>query len=112
MEKISKLKRKVINIPIIRNGANGISVFMPIFFLDKNMMSRLTTVPIQNDNITEANPAIKPNSHPIPRINLPSPKPISRPFEKSQSKAKGRAIIGPAIILEKVGNVKNEPIPE
>jgi hypothetical protein len=113
------LNKKVIRVLIIRNGAKGISVFILIFpalplgrFLEKNINKTLISVPIQNDNIIAQRPDAKPSIHPIPRINFPSPKPISRPFEKSQSKINGKASIGPESKPQKVGRVNNKPTPE
>lgn len=97
---------------IIKKGAKGISVFMLIFpacadrFFDKNINRRLTIVPIQNDNMTAKSPADKPSIHPIPSINLPSPRPINFPFEKNQRRTKGKASNGPDIRFTKVGVVK------
>jgi hypothetical protein len=108
-EKISKLNKKVTRVLIIRNGANGISVFIPISFRDNNINNTLTIVPIQKDIIIAKIPDDKPSNHPIPRISFPSPRPISLPFEKNQTRTNGVASSGPAIKAEKVGKTKTEP---
>jgi len=94
---------------IIRNGANGISVFIFIFPLERNIIITLTIVPSQNDNIIEKRPADIPSIQPIPRTNFPSPSPISRPLEKNQRRTNGKANRGPEIKLAKVGRVKTGP---
>jgi hypothetical protein len=111
-EKICKLYKKVIRVLITRIGPKGISVIIFIFFLDNCINNRLMSVPIQNDNITAQSPDVNPSNHPIPRINFPSPSPISRPFEKSHRRTNGKESIGPEIKLKKVGKVHNDPNPE
>jgi hypothetical protein len=111
-EKISILKKKVIKILIIKNGAKGISVFILIFFFEISIKSKLMIVPIQNDIITTQRPEAIPNIHPIPNISLPSPKPISFPLESNQRRTNGIDNIGPAKKVERVGSENNGPIPE
>ena len=96
-EEIFRLNKKVRKALTIINGANGISVFRFILFFDKNIMTKLTIVPIQKDKIIAKNPCEIPSIHPIPSTSLPSPKPIRRPFEKYHIRTNGRAISGPAI---------------
>ncbi len=96
--KVLKLnpKRKVIRIPRIRNGAKGISVLNPTFFLLNIIIARPTIAPIQNARITANTPPDNPSIQPIPIINFTSPNPINLPLENSQIKTNGNAIIGPA----------------
>ncbi len=97
---------------MIKNGAKGISDFIFIFFFDQYIKIKLTIVPIQKDKIITQRPADKPKSQPIPKINLPSPKPIYLPFEKYQSKTKGKDKIGPANKFCQEGTINILPIPE
>ncbi len=111
-----KLNKNVIKKLIIKNGAKGISVFIPSFFpfikrieiFDKNIKIRLTIVPIQKDNIIENIPCDKPSAHPIPKTSLPSPRPMRRPFEKYHINTNGIASIGPARKAQIFGNANNE----
>jgi hypothetical protein len=104
------LKKKVIRVLIIKKGANGISVFILIFLLERSIINTLTNVPIQNAKITAKIPDDKPSIQPIPIINFPSPKPISLPLEKTQRRTNGKAITGPAIKAEILGNTKIGPM--
>jgi hypothetical protein len=107
---------------MIRKGPKGISVFIFIFLalpiasrgrlLEKAINSKLTTVPIQKDNMTAQRPEAGPSIQPIPKINFPSPNPIRRPLEKSQSRTNGSEITGPAIKAVQVGKVKIGPTKE
>lgn len=108
-EKISKLKTKVIRAPAIKNGAKGISVLIFIFFLDKDKTSNPTIDPIKNAKKIAKIPCAIPSIHPRPKTNLPSPRPIKRPFEKNQRNINGRAKSGPANNETRVGNTKKEP---
>lgn len=106
---MSKLKTKVIRAPAIKNGAKGISVLIFIFFLDKNKTNNPTIDPIQNAKIIAKIPCDIPSIHPRPKTNLPSPRPIKRPFEKNQRITNGIAKSGPANNVVKVGSTKKEP---
>lgn len=66
----------------MRNGAKGISDFIVYFLPAKPIKNKPTIDPKQKDKIKEKIPEDKPSNQPIPRINLPSPIPISLPFEK------------------------------
>lgn len=94
---------------MIKNGANGISVFIFIFFLDKKIKNKPIIVPSQNEITKENKPADNPSSHPNPRINLPSPNPINRPLEKYQSATNGIASTGPASKSVSDGKIKIAP---
>jgi hypothetical protein len=54
-----------------------------------------TIAPIQNASITADNPAPKPKTQPIPKVNFASPSPIHLPFENNQIKKNGLASNGP-----------------
>ena len=112
-EKISRLKKKAIVAPMIKNGAKGISVFIPILmillfdtFFEKKIKNNPKIAPIQNEIMIAERATEGGNIQPIPRISFASPKPIHLPLETSQSKAKGKAKIGPDKILSRDGHEK------
>jgi len=82
---------------------------MVIFWREINIIERLTTAPIQNANIIEANPKEAPSIQPIPSISFASPKPIHWPLDTNQRKANGRASTGPATMKERDGSVNKLP---
>ena len=92
-------------------GANGISVFMPIFFLEKNMSNKLVIEPIQKDSVKIAKVSSGGKIQARARINFASPSPIHLPFPTSQIRANGRANSGPDINRIRVGVVKKEEPP-
>src|SRR3990167_5380990 len=70
--KIFTLKKNTIINPIIRNGANGISLFIVNRFFCKyndeiNASPTPKKAPIQKDSVIAENPADKPSIHPIPQ---------------------------------------------
>ena len=79
------------SIPIIRNGANGISLFIPCF-LPKITKDKPTTAPIQKASVKPAKACDKPSIQPKPIANLASPRPIQAPPDTSQKSAKGVGI--------------------
>ena len=95
----------------MRKGANGISVFKPIFFFEKNIISKLTIDPIQKDRVRAVSPSDIPSIQPIPKISLASPSPIHLPFDMNQIKAKGIQKSGPANICSRVAFTKSGPTP-
>jgi hypothetical protein len=91
------LKKNVNKVAITRNGANGISVFIPILYpAPKNFLQIKRTsanaAPIQKERKTAEIAPLKPSSSPIPTMSLLSPRPISLPFDRSQINAKGRGM--------------------
>lgn len=111
-ENKSHPKKNVMKVLIIKNGANGISVFMVIFFLEINNRIKLTIVPIQKDRKRAQIPENIPSNHPMPTMSLPSPSPINRPFENNQIKTNGKARTGPEIKLISVGQENKCGTPE
>jgi len=101
--------KNVIRIPRIRNGAKGISVLKPTFFLEKAIIISPTIAPIQKAIIIAKDPEDIPSIQPIPIISLTSPNPISLPLDKSQMIAKGRAIITPEKTSSKVSQLNVLP---
>lgn len=105
-------KRKTIKALNTKKGAKGTSVFMPIFFLEKNTNSKLTIEPIQKDRMRIAKDWRGGKIQARARINFASPSPIHLPLPMSQIKAKGSANNGPAINLIIVGvvNIDEPPV--
>ena len=99
--KIFILKKNAVINPIIRNGPNGISLFIVNCFLCKyndeiNASPTPKRAPIQKDNMIAETPADKPSIHPIPTTSFPSPKPIHLPSDISHKKKKNKKNRGPA----------------
>jgi len=84
-----------INVPMIRNGANGICDF-----IEYRLVSARRNIPnippIQNENNSAIVPIEIPSSHPIPSMSFTSPKPMNFPFEKNHNKKNGVARMNPA----------------
>ena len=94
--------------PRTRYGAKGISLFIPCF-LEKITKVIPTTAPIQKANTTPESARDKPSNQPKLIANLASPKPIQRPEETSQNKAKGAAIKRPKANSQNEGMCKKKP---
>ncbi len=75
------------------------------------MIAKLTTDPIQNDNMITVSPESAPSIHPIPSISFASPSPIHLPFDISHSRANGKASNGPATMLIRDALTNNGPMP-
>ena len=89
-----KPKKKAIIAPKTKNGAKGISVFIEYFF-EKIRSTIPTKAPVQKAKTKPESPCASPKSQPKPKASFASPSPIQTPLEKSQIKAKGRAINNP-----------------
>ena len=72
------------NVPITKNGPNGISLFK-LFFLPVRSGKTINIKPIIAPKKKAKNKAVKifgnPNKIPIKRANFTSPKPIAMPLE-------------------------------
>jgi len=79
---------QLINVPAIRNGANGISAFIPNRF--EKRRGTITSVPVQNASSIASVVMVGPKRNPIPNANFASPKPIHRPPEKNHKEPKKR----------------------
>ncbi|HJL55719.1 MAG TPA: hypothetical protein QGF60_00730 [Candidatus Paceibacterota bacterium] len=94
------MKKKTRSSPNIRNGPNGISLFIvsrfPLKF-NKGILIRIILIkaPIQKERIIAVMPKESPRSHPMPSASLPSPRPIHVPREKNQKLKKNRKNMGP-----------------
>lgn len=108
---MSRWKKNTMTVLTIKNGANGISVFIVILCEEKNMITKLTTAPIQNESVSIASPASGPSIHPRPRISFASPRPMSLPRDTSHSNANGNAKSGPDTSANSDGTIKNDPNP-
>ena len=91
---------KARNAPKTKNGAKGISLFIlilsPFFlFLERMIRAKPIIVPDQKAITRPDSALVRPNSQPMPRANLASPKPIHLPEDISQKMAKGDAINKP-----------------
>ena len=89
-----KLKRNVIITPKTKNGANGISLFIP-WFLEKAISARPIIAPDQKEITNPESAAESPNNQPRLIAIFASPRPIHFPFETNHKKANGKAMIGP-----------------
>lgn len=78
------------NVPSTKYGANGTSLFIP-YFLKKTDTTPIID-PLQKARARLERATEKPSNQPIPIASLASPKPIHRPRETSQNKAKGELI--------------------
>lgn len=96
---------------MIKNGAKGISVFMFIFRLEKNIIARLTIAPIQNESVSMARVCIGPSIQPIPKISFASPRPIHLPRDTSHKRANGKAKSGPDTSAKSDGITNKVPTP-
>lgn len=76
--------------PKTKNGAKGISLFIPYFF-EKSKRNIPTIAPDQKAKTPAESNIPYPKSHPKLRESFASPKPIQVPLEISQIKAKGNA---------------------
>ena len=65
----------------------------------------LARAPIQKAKARAVKPYDRPSIQPIPRMSFESPRPIHSPWETNQSRANGRAKIGPA---EKTHNARDD----
>ena len=83
-----------IKVPVIRNGANGISLFNPFFL--KIIAPIPTMAPSINDKNMPINILGKPKRIPKRIANLQSPKPIHAPFDIRNNKVKNRVTLKPA----------------
>ena len=106
------LKKKTIKALAIKNGANGISVFIEIFLRVISKTIILIIVPIQKESTMQASPEDKPKIQPRPSMSLASPKPIHFPLEISQRRANGEASNGPAMTEDHEGKINNLPNPK
>ena len=102
------LYKKATRVPIIKNGANGTSVFIFIFFEESNSKETLTIAPIQNDNVTAVSAVESPSIQPIPSTSFASPRPIHAPRDTNHKRANGEARIGPANTFINVGKINIE----
>ncbi len=87
----------------MRNGANGISLFIPA--RDEAISKSPTIAPIQNDNKNTLTLPIIPTIAPMPSANFTSPKPMALPFEKNHKKKNGAASTNP----DKTAGRKRKP---
>src|SRR6185436_10779781 len=83
------LKQNVRMVPMIRNGPNGISLFI-FNFLFTVIKIITQAAPTQKDTNTAEKPCARPRRAPMPAISFTSPSPNNRPLEKSQMRKKGR----------------------
>jgi|ETNmetMinimDraft_2_1059921.scaffolds.fasta_scaffold00097_3 hypothetical protein len=98
-------------VPIIKNGAKGISLLIVRFLnnLDNEFSFETKTkispvaAPTQKARVMAEITPPNPRSQPIANANLASPNPIHFPPEISQKKAKGAAAIGPAKTVQEEG---------
>ena len=89
---MSKPKKYAVNIPITRNGPNGISllivrVFEAIFKLGKRCKRRIIidkNAPAQKPIVIALIEEATGKKAPMPSANFTSPKPIQAPCEKNQ----------------------------
>ncbi len=92
IEFISILYKKQRTVAKTKNGAKGISWFFD-FFISKIKSPK--TAPIQKEMRSAEKPEDMPSSHPIPKANLTSPKPIHLPLEKTHKRKSGSETKGP-----------------
>ena len=76
---ISLPQNKAINVPVTKNGPNGISLFRPF------LLARISPIPIIAPKKKAKNRATrifgKPRKRPIKKANFTSPQPIHFPLE-------------------------------
>src|SRR3989344_1270214 len=111
------------NVPKIRNGPNGISLLIVNLLENKNnevlwvnffnkalkeRRIRPTPPPIQKASTIAYIPEDNPKRKPMPSASLTSPKPIHAPFETSQSRKNGRAMIKPPKIRNPKSEIRNK----
>lgn len=78
--------KKAKNVPIIKNGANGTSLFSP-FFSERTKPTPIIA-PIMNDENKATTILGNPKKNPIKIANLTSPNPIQFPFETRKRERK------------------------
>src|SRR3989344_2897175 len=83
-------KRNAIKTPSTKKGANGISLFIPYFFV-KTIRRNPIIAPDQKATTAPESNLDNPSNQPNPKANFASPRPIQVPLETSHKKAKGRA---------------------
>lgn len=81
--------------PIIRNGAKGISLLIVYLPFCINNINNPSIAPNQKAIIRAVTTA-EPSNNPMPKPNLASPKPIHRPEDTSHRRAKKAKVRGPA----------------
>lgn len=79
-------QNRATNVPVIKNGPNGISLFKPFF--PKNINIAPITAPKKNAKNKATKTFGKPSKNPIKTANFTSPNPIQRPFEIKKIKRK------------------------
>lgn len=99
------------NALIIKKGANGICVFIFIFFFENSIKPNTTSEPIQKESIVAQRPRAGPSIQPMPSISLASPSPIQRPRDPSHNRANGKANNGPINTCMREGVTNNDPTP-
>ena len=87
-------KRNATMEPKTKNGANGISLFMP-WRLEKASSMRPMMAPAQNAKTAPESIREIPKSQPKPKESLASPNPIHVPFDMSHKMANGNAMTRP-----------------
>ena len=91
MGKKFRLKIKTINAPITKNGAKGISLFIPCNFFV--IISKTPMIaPDQKASTADESTPLIPSKKPSPSASFASPSPIQDPREKSHKRAKGIAM--------------------
>lgn len=78
-------------VPKTKNGAKGISLFIPCFF-EKAIKNNPIIAPDQNATTTPLKARESPSNHPSPNASFASPRPIQVPFDISHTRAKGNEI--------------------